>query len=78
MPDLILLDLHLPDMPGTEVLRQLRAERATQAIPVLVISADAMPERRQDLFTADADAFLSKPLDLRNFTATVRGLLERP
>jgi len=78
MPDLILLDLHLPDMPGTEVLRQLRADSATQAVPVLVISADAMPERRQELLTAGADAFLSKPLDLRDFTNTVRDLLERP
>ena len=78
VPDLILLDLHLPDMPGHEVLHQLRAEPLTQNIPVLVISADAMPERHKELVQAGASAYLSKPLILEEFTATVRSLLEHP
>ncbi|MGH2656418.1 MAG: ATP-binding protein [Actinomycetota bacterium] len=64
-PDLILLDVHLPDMPGEEVLRRLREDPATRHVPVVVISADAMPERVQRLLAAGARAYLTKPLDVR-------------
>jgi PAS domain S-box-containing protein len=74
-PDLVLLDLHLPDMHGREVLRRLRADPRTAHVPVVVISADATP-RTIELLRADrADAFLTKPLDVRAFLATVERLL---
>jgi CheY-like chemotaxis protein len=74
-PDLVLLDLHLPDLHGREVLRRLRADPRTAAVPVAVISADATP-RTIELLRADrADAFLTKPLDVRAFLATVERLL---
>ncbi len=63
-PDLVLLDLHLPDMPGEEVLRRLREDAETRAIPVVVLSADATPGRVQRLLSAGARAYLGKPLEV--------------
>jgi PAS domain S-box-containing protein len=64
-PDLVLLDLHLPDMPGAEVLRRLRAHPKTAGIPVAVLSADARPSLITQLLTQGARAFLTKPLEVR-------------
>jgi PAS domain S-box-containing protein len=77
-PDIVLLDLHLPDMPGREVLRRLRADARTAHVPVVVISADATPRTIDALRQEGADAFLTKPLDVRVFLATVERLLARP
>ncbi len=63
-PDLVLLDLHLTDMTGDQVLSALRAEPATGDIPVTVLSADASPRVIRRLLTAGAWAYLTKPLDL--------------
>jgi CheY-like chemotaxis protein len=68
-PGLLLLDLHLPDMPGQEVLRRLRAEPRTANVPVVILSADARPSLIQELLDRGVRAFLTKPLD-------VRGLLD--
>ncbi|HEX2187664.1 MAG TPA: PAS domain S-box protein [Longimicrobiaceae bacterium] len=74
-PDLVLLDLHLPDLPGDEVLRRLRADPRTARTPVLVISADATPGGVERLLAAGADEYLTKPLDLDAFLAAVDRLL---
>ena len=66
-PDLILLDLNLPDMHGFEVLQQLRGMERTERTPVIVISADAMTGQRERLLGAGAADYLTKPLDLRKF-----------
>ena len=66
-PDLILLDLHLPDLPGWEVLSQLRLSEATSDIPVVVISADATPSQIKRLLKAGALSYLTKPLDVTEF-----------
>jgi CheY-like chemotaxis protein len=71
VPDLVLLDLHLPDIPGEEVLRQLRSDERTARIPVVVISADATHGSVQRLRAAGADAYLTKPIDLDEFLETV-------
>jgi PAS domain S-box-containing protein len=62
-PDVVLLDLHLPDLDGQEVLRRLRGDPLTKEIPVIVLSADAMPGRIRRLRDAGADEYLTKPLD---------------
>ena len=63
-PDLILLDLHLPDLPGWEVLARLRAEPRTRDIPVVVISADATSGQQVRLRAAGAREYLTKPIDV--------------
>jgi CheY-like chemotaxis protein len=70
-PDMILLDLHLPDMPGVEVLRRLRADPTTRSIPVVVISADAMDASIRSLTRQGAVAYLTKPLDVARFLKTL-------
>lgn len=64
-PDLILLDLHLPDMTGNEVLRRLQEDSRTASIPVVVLSADANPQQVDKLLDAGARAYLTKPLDVK-------------
>lgn len=66
-PDLILLDLHLPDMMGDEVLRRLKAEPETRDIPVVMISADATLGQNQRLRATGAADYLTKPLDVLQF-----------
>jgi CheY-like chemotaxis protein len=78
LPDLVLLDLHLPDIPGEEVLRRLRADPRTAAVPVVVISADATPNRIERLRAAGANAYLTKPLNVKLFLGTVERLLAEP
>jgi len=64
VPDIILLDLHLADLHGEQVLKELRAEPVTAAIPVVVLSADASPGVIRRLLADGALAYLTKPLDL--------------
>ena len=64
-PDLVLLDLHLPDMPGQEVLHRLRAQARTANGPVVILSADARPALINELLAQGVRAFLTKPLDVR-------------
>ena len=66
-PDLILLDLHLPDMGGREVLDRLRLDPETAGIPVVIISADATPGQVKRLLAAGATDYLTKPLDVSQF-----------
>ncbi len=63
-PDLILLDLHLPDTPGQEILHQLKENPQTSEIPVVILSADATPGQIDRLLEAGAQAYLTKPLDI--------------
>jgi PAS domain S-box-containing protein len=70
-PDLILLDLDLPDIHGSEVLELLKSDVHTAVIPVIVLSADAMPHRLQKLLKAGAKNYLTKPLDINSFLKTV-------
>jgi PAS domain S-box-containing protein len=64
---LILLDLHLPDISGQEVLEQLRGDERTRHIPVVVVSADATPPQIERLLRAGARTYLTKPLNVREF-----------
>jgi CheY-like chemotaxis protein len=75
LPDLVLLDLHLPDVPGEEVLRRLREDPRTKEIPVVVISADATRAAIQRLLAGGADDYLTKPLDLDEFLRTLERFL---
>lgn len=73
-PDLVLLDLNLPDLPGAVLLERLRAEPLTRDIPVVVISADATPEQVERLKAAGAADYLTKPFDIERLLAVIDGL----
>jgi len=63
-PDLVLLDLHLPDLPGTEVLRRLQTDPHTADIPVVILTADARPGLQTRLLDQGARSLLTKPLNV--------------
>lgn len=67
LPAVILLDLHLPDLPGWEVLARLKADARTREIPVIVVSADATPRQIERLRSAGATEYLTKPIDISTF-----------
>jgi len=77
-PDLILCDLHLPDMDGGEVLQRLRGDERTKGIPVIIVSADAMPHQAKRLLSAGAHAYVTKPFNLRELLALINRTLEKP
>jgi CheY-like chemotaxis protein len=71
-PDVVLLDLHLPDMQGREVLAQLKSDPLTRSIPVIVLSADATERQVKRLLDAGAYEYLTKPVDIPSFLETVQ------
>jgi CheY-like chemotaxis protein len=76
-PDLILLDLNLPDIHGNEVIALLQAEEQTKSIPVVVISADAMPKQIEKLIKSGAKSYLTKPLNIVSFLREVDKWIEK-
>ncbi len=70
-PDAILLDLHLPDITGAEVLARLKADARTSTIPVIVLSADATKSQIDRLLAAGASDYLTKPLDVERFLKVI-------
>lgn len=76
-PDLVLLDLHLPDMLGRDVLRTLHADPRTAHIPVVVLSADATLPQIERLLGNGAAAYITKPLDVQHFLQVLDTALQR-
>jgi len=77
-PDLVLLDLHLPDIDGEEVLRRVRADPATCDLPVIVLSADATARQLERLTAAGVSAYLTKPIAIRRLLAALDQALDGP
>ncbi|HEY5026049.1 MAG TPA: PAS domain S-box protein [Acidimicrobiales bacterium] len=77
-PHLILLDLHLPDMSGTDLLDALQADARTADIPVVVVTADATPSQIQRLRDLGVAAYLTKPIDIRELLNVVETMSCRP
>jgi CheY-like chemotaxis protein/two-component sensor histidine kinase len=75
-PDLVLLDMHLPDIQGDEVLRRLQADERTRDTPVIMVSADATTSTVDRLMRAGAAGYLTKPLDVNDFLSTVDRFVE--
>ena len=75
MPDLILMDIQLPGMNGIEALKVLRANPATAAIPVVAVTASVMQQDRNLITQAGFDAYIGKPLNLKEFLESVRSML---
>jgi two-component system, cell cycle response regulator DivK len=77
VPDLVLMDIHLPGMDGIEALKRLREAQATQAVPVLAFTASVMPQDRHQITSAGFDGFVSKPINLKEFEATIAAALKK-
>jgi PAS domain S-box-containing protein len=75
-PDLILLDMHLPDITGLELLRLIKQDELLATVPVFVVSADATPDHMQAALTLGAAHYVTKPLDVPQFLQLVDGVLE--
>ena len=71
-PDLVLMDVQLPDFDGVQALGRLRANERTAAIPVLALTAQAMDGDRERFLAAGFDGYLSKPVNVRELIDTVR------
>jgi two-component system cell cycle response regulator DivK len=76
-PDLVLMDIQLPDLDGVQALRRLRADERTAGIPVLALTAQAMQGDRERFLAAGFDGYLSKPVDVRELIETVRETCDR-
>ncbi len=76
-PDLVLMDIRLPGIDGIEAFLRLRADPNTRAIPVVALSASVTPSDCTRIEQAGFDAFLGKPMALRDLIDTVRRLAER-
>jgi two-component system cell cycle response regulator DivK len=71
-PDLVLMDIQLPDIDGVEALGRLRADERTRAVPVLALTAQAMDGDRERFLAAGFDGYLSKPVNIADLLDTVR------
>jgi two-component system cell cycle response regulator DivK len=71
-PDLVLMDIQLPDFDGAQALRRLRADERTAAIPVLAVTAQAMQGDREQFLAAGFDGYVSKPVNVRELLGIVR------
>jgi len=74
-PDLILMDIHLPGMDGLEATALLKADEATRGIPVIALTALAMKGDEQRILAAGCDGYIAKPLDYKDFLATIKAKL---
>lgn len=74
-PDLVLMDIQLPDIDGIAVLREIRADPALDAVPVLAVSASVMPDEQQKIISSGFDGFITKPIQLKLFREAVRRCL---
>ena len=71
-PDLVLMDIQMPDFDGVEALRRLRADERTASLRVLAVTAQAMQGDREHFLAAGFDGYLSKPVDVQELLGTVR------
>jgi two-component system cell cycle response regulator DivK len=75
LPDLVLMDLGLPDMDGWQALREIRADQRAAELLVIAFTADAMLGDRERTLAGGFDGYLSKPIDFATFAASVEGYL---
>lgn len=76
-PALVLMDIHLPQMDGLSALRALRADPRTATVPVIAVTASAMPLERAEIVGAGFDGCFVKPLDIDQVLDEVRAVLDR-
>jgi two-component system cell cycle response regulator DivK len=74
-PDIILLDIQLPDVSGLEVSRQLKADETLKTIPIVAVTALALRGDEERVLAAGCDAYVSKPISVANFLGVVKKFL---
>ena len=77
-PDLVLMDIQLPGINGIEAFRRIRGDEKTKGIPVVALTASVTPTDRSAIAAAGFDAFLGKPINLKEFLDTVKRLVSAP
>jgi len=75
-PDLVLMDINLPGVDGTELLRRLRGRPSTAGLRILALTAHAMHGDGESFLAAGFDGYLSKPVEVKQFRETVRHILQ--
>ena len=70
------MDIHLPGMNGIEARKVLRGDPATAEIPVVAVTASVMQQDRKQITEAGFEGYIGKPINLQEFLATVRDMLE--
>lgn len=74
-PDLILMDIQLPEISGLDVTRRLKADMNIRAIPIIAVTAFAMKDDEEKILSAGCEAYISKPISIVPFLNTVRRFL---
>lgn len=77
-PDLVLMDIQLPDIDGITALGQIRDDPETRKIPVIAVSASVMPDDQQRIVASGFDAYITKPINVKNFVETVERYVGKP
>ncbi|MCK5540840.1 MAG: response regulator [Deltaproteobacteria bacterium] len=75
-PDLILMDINLPDMDGYEVTRRIRLQGKFATLPIVALTAHAMVGDEEKSLSAGCDAYISKPINIRTFPETIAAILK--
>jgi two-component system, cell cycle response regulator DivK len=76
-PDLVLMDIQLPGINGIAALGQIREDPAIRHTPVIAVTASAMTQDRQKIMAAGFDGYQSKPINVKDFLAAVRAMLDQ-
>jgi len=74
LPDILILDLIMPDMTGVQVLQNIRSDSATKALPVILMSADSHSDSLVGQYECTADCYVEKPFDVRRILEAIRSL----
>ena len=77
-PDLVLMDIQLPDIDGVSALAQIRANAATRDMPVIAVSASVMPDEQQRIAASGFNAYVTKPISVKSFVDTVEKVAGKP
>ena len=76
-PDVVLMDIRLPDMDGLEATRRLRSDPTLVGLPIIALTAQAMRGDAESALAAGCDAYISKPIDVRTIAAAISRVVER-
>lgn len=76
-PDLILMDIQLPEESGVDVIKKLKAESDIKAIPIIAVTAFAMKDNEDEVLAAGCDAYVAKPISIEPFLETVNRFLKK-